>query len=452
MKSVTPSIITVAILLPSVLAVAEWGQCGGLNWTGSTTCDSGLTCVYQNDWYYQCLRVSTTSTTTSTRASSTTTTTTRSSTTSTSTTRTSTTTTRSTSTTTSATGSATGFVKTSGQKFTLNGSTFNCVGSNAYWLAQLSSTSAIASAFSEIAQAGTTCVRTWGFNDVTSASGTYYQLWTNGTPTINTGSDGLGKFDIVVAQAKAAGIRLIVPLTNNWGDYGGMDLYISQMLGSGQAHSNFYTNTNIKNAFKNYVNTFVSRYVNEPTIMAWELANEPRCNGCNVSILSSWASEMSAYIKSIDSNHLVALGDEGFFNQPSSSSYPYQGGEGVDFTANLQISTLDFGTFHLYPIPWGVSSGYQAWGSQWITDHATVQKSAGKPVIIEEYGVTTSDRSTVYAAWWSTVESSGLTGDLYWQAGTTASGSGYNDGYAIFTTDSIFSTLQSHFANMKARS
>lgn len=40
----------------SVIAVAEWGQCGGMYYTGSTQCDAGLTCAYQNDWYSQCLR------------------------------------------------------------------------------------------------------------------------------------------------------------------------------------------------------------------------------------------------------------------------------------------------------------------------------------------------------------------------------------------------------------
>lgn len=120
-----------------------------------------------------------------------------------------------------------------------------------------------------------------------------------------------------------------------------MDRYVTQILGSGQPHSAFYTNTAIQDAYKNYVKTFVGRYVNEPTIMAWELANEPRCNGCGVSVLTNWAKTMSAvriylydlricshlssqYIKSIDPNHLVALGDEGFFNQPGNPSYPYQ--------------------------------------------------------------------------------------------------------------------------------
>ncbi|KIM22435.1 carbohydrate-binding module family 1 protein [Serendipita vermifera MAFF 305830] len=34
---------------------AHWAQCGGLNWTGATTCVSPYTCTKLNDWYYQCL-------------------------------------------------------------------------------------------------------------------------------------------------------------------------------------------------------------------------------------------------------------------------------------------------------------------------------------------------------------------------------------------------------------
>ncbi|KAG8984678.1 hypothetical protein FRB90_005175 [Tulasnella sp. 427] len=81
-------------------------------------------------------------------------------------------------------------------------------------------------AFADIAATGATTVRTWGFNEVTSASGTYYQIWSGSTPTINYGADGLQKFDQVVASAKAHGLKLIVALTNNWADYGGMDVYV----------------------------------------------------------------------------------------------------------------------------------------------------------------------------------------------------------------------------------
>lgn len=93
---------------------------------------------------------------------------------------------------------------------------------------------------------------------------------------------------------------------------------------------------------------------------------------CTTATITAWVKEISAYIKSIDSNHLVSLGDEGelrhsepykagilstspgFYNQPSNPSYPYQGTEGIDFDANLAVSTIDFGTAH-------VSLSYSQW-------------------------------------------------------------------------------------------
>ncbi|KAI5920886.1 glycosyl hydrolase family 61-domain-containing protein [Camillea tinctor] len=35
--------------------VALYGQCGGINYTGATTCASGSTCKQWNDYYYQCV-------------------------------------------------------------------------------------------------------------------------------------------------------------------------------------------------------------------------------------------------------------------------------------------------------------------------------------------------------------------------------------------------------------
>ncbi|KAL0061266.1 hypothetical protein AAF712_011924 [Marasmius tenuissimus] len=32
-----------------------WGQCGGIGWTGPTTCASGSACVKQNEYYSQCV-------------------------------------------------------------------------------------------------------------------------------------------------------------------------------------------------------------------------------------------------------------------------------------------------------------------------------------------------------------------------------------------------------------
>ncbi|EHA57773.1 1,4-beta-D-glucan cellobiohydrolase cel6a [Pyricularia oryzae] len=44
---------------------AQWGQCGGQDYTGPTCCQSGSTCVVSNQWYSQCLPGSSNPTTTS---------------------------------------------------------------------------------------------------------------------------------------------------------------------------------------------------------------------------------------------------------------------------------------------------------------------------------------------------------------------------------------------------
>ncbi|CAE6470791.1 unnamed protein product [Rhizoctonia solani] len=41
-----------------------YGQCGGIGWAGETTCVSGATCVYSNEYYSQCLPGTATTTTT----------------------------------------------------------------------------------------------------------------------------------------------------------------------------------------------------------------------------------------------------------------------------------------------------------------------------------------------------------------------------------------------------
>lgn len=93
--------------------------------------------------------------------------------------------------------------------------------------------------------AGLRVFRTWGFNDknVTydpnglpqygnegaGPTDVVFQRWANGTSTID-----VTPFDKVVKGAEAAGIKLLVALTNNWADYGGMDVYTVNL--GGQYH------------------------------------------------------------------------------------------------------------------------------------------------------------------------------------------------------------------------
>lgn len=140
-------------------------------------------------------------------------------------------------------------------------------------------------------------------------------------------------------------MKLIINFVNNWDDYGGIAAYVAAFGGS---HENWYTNSKAQAQYRKYVQTVVGRYKDSSAVFAWELANEPRCKGCSTDVIYKWATETSAFIRGLDPNHLITLGDEGF-GLSGGSSYPYGTSEGVDFVKNLEIKDLDFGVFHMYP-------------------------------------------------------------------------------------------------------
>ncbi|KAG9029161.1 hypothetical protein FRB95_005619 [Tulasnella sp. JGI-2019a] len=280
---------------------------------------------------------------------------------------------------------------------------------------------------------------------------------TSGFISLKSGSNGQAQFTAVIAAAKAHGIRLIVALTNNWSDYGGMDVYVSQLLGSTD-HDLFYSNPTVIAAYKNYIKEFITPYISEPGILAWELANEPRCAGstgvtsgnCTSTTISTWVSNISAYIKSLDSNHLVTLGDEGF-GMDGATDYVYSYSIGTNYTADLAISTIDFGTFHLYPDSWGEDANIDGFGNAWITAHVAVGNKLKKPVILEEFGISTNITAT-YWTWLNTGLNGGLAGFLPWQAGSHLASGDTDSGGAIYPdTAGTYTMLTCESAAYKAR-
>ncbi len=255
-------------------------------------------------------------------------------------------------------------------------------------------------------------VRTWGFIDRGSLDGSvpvlegeghkdgvYFQYWdpAKKAPAYNDGPDGLEHLDYAIAKAGQVGVKLMIVLTNNWRDFGGMDQYL--VWYGLQQHHQFYTDTRVFEAYKAWAQHLITRkntvtgvvYRDDPTIFGWELANEPRCKsgrnfdtsaGWSTSTLTEWVNETSAYVKSIDPNHLVSVGDEGFLNG-GGDHWTYKANDGVDHAELLRVPGIDFGTFHMYPEDWGTGP---TWGDHWILDHLEAARRANKPTLLEEYG------------------------------------------------------------------
>ncbi len=112
----------------------------------------------------------------------------------------------------------------------------------------------------------------------------------------------------------------ILTLVNNWVDYGGMDDYIIETTNATYMneteHTDFYTYGPIVDLFDAYAREIVTRYRNSSTIFAWELANEPLVNSypgvaasnASAAEITKWVADRSAYIKSLDSQHMVCIG------------------------------------------------------------------------------------------------------------------------------------------------
>ena len=256
-----------------------------------------------------------------------------------------------------------------------------------------------------------------------------------------------------MSSAEKHGVKLVLPFLNNWGDYGGIAAYSTAF---GTNATTFFTSATAQAAYRSYIKTIVTRYKSSSAIFAWELCNEPRCHGCDSSVITKWATSTSEYIKSLDAGHMVTLGDEGWLapaDGVGDGSYAYSGAEGVDWVANLKIKTLDYGVLHLYPNSWGYN---YTWGNEWIEQHDAIGKAMGKPVILEEYGTPFPHNHTgTEVPWQETVLRSGLAADQIWQFGTndlSVPAASLSDVNTIFYNDTEYWPLaRLHAAEMLAK-
>ena len=317
-----------------------------------------------------------------------------------------------------ATKSLSRFVERHGSELELNGKEFRFAGSSNYYL-MYKSRLMVDDVLQDADDAGFRVLRIWGSLDIgdpavpsTSirgqSDGVYFQYWDPAAqaPAYNDGPDGLQRLDYVIAQAGRLGLKLVIPFVNNWNDFGGMDQYVrwrdlSTPDGQTWFHDSFYTDPVIKQWYKNWISHVLNRtntitgveYKDDPTVMTWELGNEPRCLSagaygrspdCTTSTLIRWADEMSTYIKSVDRNHLVSVGDEGFYCLPNPTHWTEDCGEGVDTVAFTRLRNVDVMSFHIYPDYWGTDV---AWGVEWIKSHFRAARQIGKPAMLGEFGL-----------------------------------------------------------------
>jgi mannan endo-1,4-beta-mannosidase len=374
------------------------------------------------------------------------------------------------------------FVKRAGPELRLRGETFRFAGSSNYYL-MYKSRFMVDEVLEAASDQGFRVMRIWGSLDIGNqdgsnsirgkADGVYFQYWDGTAPAYNDGADGLQRLDYVIARAGELGLRLVIPFVNNWNDFGGMDQYVRWRDSStpddqSWFHDSFYTDPVIKQWYRDWISHLLNRrnsltgvrYKDDPTIMTWELGNEPRClsagayprsPSCTTSTLIRWADEMSTYVKRIDNKHLVSVGDEGFYCRPNGAHWTENCGEGVDTLAFTKLKNVDVMSFHLYPDSWGTDV---AWGTEWIERHFRDARKLGKPAMLGEFGLLDkSMRNPNYKLWTDTVFRRNGAGALYWiLSGLQDDGTLYPDfdGFTVYCPTPVCTTIRNFGAMMAA--
>ncbi|KAL6770097.1 CGL53B [Auxenochlorella protothecoides x Auxenochlorella symbiontica] len=306
------------------------------------------------------------------------------------------------------------------------GKPFKIVGANCHLIQQHGADSngsgrgRMANVIKAAADKGINTLRIWAHNELT------WNSIQNGTKEVLTNPDGSAWFepiidpngidglDWAVAEAARNGVKLIMSLTNHWKEFGGIPQYArwaskKSDLSEWELQNIFFSNGKAQSMFKAYIQYLLNRpnpkrdgvrYKDDPTILAWSIANEPRGRvDPSGRTLNNWIADTSKFVKSQDSNHLVTVDVEGFFltdQDGVKASYlnPGQLQDGCDFIKNVDHETIDFACMHMYQDLWPEESiqhdkkKREEWIKTWLNVHLKAcqgKLSKNKPLILSEF-------------------------------------------------------------------
>ena len=351
------------------------------------------------------------------------------------------------------------FVKPAGHKFTVGGTNFYICGANIEYL-QTVPDAVVQECLDWAGSNHLQMVRTWACQE-----GRPYSF----QPQRGVWNELMFEhLDRIIAEAGHRGLRLMLGLVDNWAHNGGVFQYVhwakkehpetinTNLNKEGvEYHDQFWSNAWCKAWYKEYVTRLLNRtnsitgqiYKDDPTIFAWEIVNEPRCESdFGGRTIHDWLHEMSDFVRTVDTNHMLSNGEEGgyvntydfadtipweiypdnyyhYATYATGSStcdlYGCGRGHGVDFISDNKSaatwvqwqdglytnrgptnaawrsgnSNINFCTARIYVD----QKEYNVWRTnvvgadqrfEWINDHwYDAHETIGKPMILEEFGI-----------------------------------------------------------------
>ena len=218
----------------------------------------------------------------------------------------------------------------------------------------------------------------------------------------------LAGLDYFMNELRERDMTAVLYLNHSWEWSGGYSVYL-QWSGHGDAVvpavdgwpaymeyvKQFPQSDSAKALFANHVNYIVSRtnrynqikYVDDPTIMSWQIGNEPRAfSDENKEPFARWMADVAAQIKSLDPNHMVSSGSEGSW--------------GCEMDMNLfekihADPNINYLNIHIWPYNWSwvkadslkeLLPRAKENTKKYIDDHMVIARKYSKPIVLEEFG------------------------------------------------------------------
>ena len=217
--------------------------------------------------------------------------------------------------------------------------------------------------------------------------------------------DGL---DYLLSEMQKRGMKAVLYMNNAWGWSGGFSFYLRHaagldapdMIAEGYrpyigVAAEFARNAEAQRLYMNHLRHIIGRtnrytrtaYKDDPTIMAWQLCNEPRAFGDSLyGDMLHWLHEAAVACKQTDPNHLVSTGSEGIW-----------GCDGHEDVHRMLCEDpfIDYLTLHVWPVNWSWSTPTTLTEqlpqvcentAKYIGEHLLLAQELKKPIVIEEFG------------------------------------------------------------------
>lgn len=311
-----------------------------------------------------------------------------------------------------------GFVKREGHRFVLNGNPYYFTGTN-YWYGGLLGLEQNTSRGIGRLQKELDFLVDQGVSNLRVMVGVEGAGQINGVSRVEPPlQPEKGKFDpnvlrgldILLSEMGKRNMKAVLFLSNNWEWSGGFlqylnwngkipDVDLRRKINWDELRdytSLFYSCQPCRDDYLKQVDFLLSRvntvtgkkYTEDPAIMTWELANEPRpMRPAADNNYRDWIRSVAKFIRSKDANHLIAIGHEG--------------GMGVDDDMKLfedihAFPEIDYLTIHIWAKNWSwfKMESFDTdmprvleMADEYISRHEAIAKKINKPLVIEEFGL-----------------------------------------------------------------